>query len=912
MSVSLEAPALDSDVPVPDGAIPVPDGAILPLDSLAGEWMSREDIVHLPSLRNQWGQAHVNADLSSLSWLAMPPFSGGYHTGSLRVNGVPLAATAFRWSAWGVQRKHDTPDLSVETEVRFGFRERNVNWRIRVQNNSAQPQSVVLEQELLAMMAQSTVDWGWTYGTPWNHGHHHDFYTTERIRAAVTAEHPTQVNVVAEDARWIRLGSPRLPGIQRDEDDEPMLLETELPDHSTSDSGRVRAPGVTALVRNIIARSGVGETIYLSPTPDEIPVTRDTDLRLRRVQLGEGGILSLAVRLSNPGQTGVIVTHGNHPDSLQISVENGRLVLSAGGERVASSVTPAAGTWLQLEARVSAAGASLRLGGEEIARTEPWWNGQRWQAARLAGVVTITDKHSECASVFAFPTEPDAIVVAGSCGRATWTRELAAGQSTEVEFVLAFDTSVDIACRTAVHAARSFAARWDATADAWRTLWRSAFTPGNTEFSGYLPTLSTEDSDVARTYYLGALLALYMRNTGVSKLGPVFLTGGPRLGATTTYFWEQAEVARIASLLEPVATRAWIVAAFAQPYTECHSFDTYAMLPVGNNYAANATSLFHVVSVYLGVTGDTSVLTETAGDRSVLDHLRGLAARARTGRANFGDHTLIDFGNDAWELLECVPNYRHAVVSFNAAFVGLLQQFSVLCTQLGHPEEAAAAADDSEKLASAVLSRYVPGGRWSIMTPAGGTTIGHCLDFFHVADHLTARLGPSQRQEMVAFVAEHLLEGDWMRALDPEDPIAPQSDRPDHGAAGAFCGWPGNTARGLARLGHRDLAVTILQRAHRATSGALWGQAMEAVGKGHYRVAERGVSNRDSLGAVAVTDAVLTALFGLELTLDRVGTGQLESELGTLRNVRAAGFDLVSRHGSDVIGDATLVHCIIE
>src|SRR6218665_2857227 len=128
---------------------------------------------------------------------------------------------------------------------------------------------------------------------------------------------------------------------------------------------------------------------------------------------------------------------------------------------------------------------------------------------------------------------------------------------------------------------------------------------------------------------------------------PGFFGGGRGVGETTMYFWEKAEVARIASLLEPVATRAWIVAAFAQPYTECHSFDTYAMLPVGNNYAANATSLFHVVSVYLGVTGDTSVLTETAGDRSVLDHLRGLAARARTGRANFGDHTLIDFGNDA-------------------------------------------------------------------------------------------------------------------------------------------------------------------------------------------------------------------------------------------------------------------------
>ena len=51
------------------------------LDELVGDWLDRDELVHLHSLRNQWGQAHVNRDLTSLSWLAIPPFTAGYHTG---------------------------------------------------------------------------------------------------------------------------------------------------------------------------------------------------------------------------------------------------------------------------------------------------------------------------------------------------------------------------------------------------------------------------------------------------------------------------------------------------------------------------------------------------------------------------------------------------------------------------------------------------------------------------------------------------------------------------------------------------------------------------------------------------------------------------------------------------------------
>ncbi|MDX2703343.1 hypothetical protein PV350_10790 [Streptomyces sp. PA03-6a] len=160
---------------------------------------------------------------------------------------------------------------------------------------------------------------------------------------------------------------------------------------------------------------------------------------------------------------------------------------------------------------------------------------------------------------------------------------------------------------------------------------------------------------------------------------------------------------------------------------------------------------------------------------------------------------------------------------------------------------------------------------------------------------MTEDLTPAHREEMVGFVTRRLLDGDWMRALDPRDPVAPFSDRPDHGAAGAFAAWPGATAYGLCRLGRPDLAAGILRRAHRTTSGALWGQAMEVTPDGTYRVAERGVSNRESVAAVAVTEAVLAGLFGIAAEVLQPGAPPLENAFGRLTGVRAAGHDLPGR-----------------
>jgi hypothetical protein len=419
------------------------------------------------------------------------------------------------------------------------------------------------------------------------------------------------------------------------------------------------------------------------------------------------------------------------------------------------------------------------------------------------------------------------------------------------------------------------------------------FTPGNPHFSGHLPTLAATDQGVSRSYYMAALLALYLRNTRVSESEPVFLTGGPRLGPTTTYFWDHSEWSRLYALLEPAGLRSWLHRALSGPYDRAFGFDTRNGGPLGNDYAANHYALFRLVEHYICITGDLAFLDEQAGPATVLDHLSRMALgwKARQTAATGG--VLADFGADPWTLLECVPNYVNVVASFNAAYVGMTRSFAGLLRMLGQADAASAAEADADALARAVLEMSLPGGRWQIRHPAGVEPIGHCLDFGLVAAHLHADLSEDQRAEAVSFASEKLLASTWMRALAPDDPAAPFSNRPDHGAAGAFCAWPGVTAHGLAKLGRKDLAVRLLSVVRESGSGGLWGQAMEIVAdhRGErVRVAEDGVSNRDSVGGVAIAEAVVSGLFGLEPTFADLAETTLPDSIevpgiGSLSNI---------------------------
>ncbi len=51
------------------------------LEEVSGIWINADTISMTPSVRNFRGQAQLNRDMSSLSWFASAPYSGGYHTG---------------------------------------------------------------------------------------------------------------------------------------------------------------------------------------------------------------------------------------------------------------------------------------------------------------------------------------------------------------------------------------------------------------------------------------------------------------------------------------------------------------------------------------------------------------------------------------------------------------------------------------------------------------------------------------------------------------------------------------------------------------------------------------------------------------------------------------------------------------
>jgi hypothetical protein len=841
--------------PLPPG---VPD-----LEDLAGAWVEARDLAHLPSLRNQFGQGHVNADLSSLSWLAAPPFTFGYHTGVLRLDGVTLPAQRYRWKPWGVEREHVGARLTVRTDARMLLERDALAWQILLTNHSAGPVSCTLSQDLFAMVAHTDTGWGWLYDVPWTAGNYHDFMTLERIRASVLAE-PAGSFLLGPGLRKLRLGKPRLPGIQRDSGREPMSLTYELPRHVSQDTIYPYRHGARATVRDVRSRDR-GQDVPTLLATAEIALQPSSEVSLGAFELRAGQVLELGLRLDDIDHDGVVLTHGNHPDSLQLGIESGRLWLGIAGEKEYCSRDIVAGRWYEVTVALDADRATLYLDGDPAAATAHWSESDRWKSLSDGATAVIADSCSPARACYGFDTLPDLLETTGAGARAEWALHLDPGQTISIGVLCAYGGD-ELADDAAANAAASFSAVVARSEAGYRDLWHSMFTPGNPHFSGHLPVLQTTDQGISRSYYLAALQALYMRNTRVSSSEPVFLTGGPRLGPTTTFFWDHTEWSRLYALLEPAGMRSWLCRALATPYDSSFGFDTKCGGPLGNHYAANDYALFRLVEHYVCVTGDLQFLREKAGSATVLDHISRLALGWKA-RQTATSGILADFGADPWRLLECVPNYVNVVASFNAAYVGMTRSFAGLLRMLGDAEAASTADADADSLARSVLKMSLPGGRWQIRHPDGAESIGHCLDFGLVAAHLHADLSPAQRAEAIAFATEKLLASTWMRALAADDPAAPFSDRPDHGSTGAFCAWPGVTAYGLAKLGRQDLAADLLRVVHESTSGALWGQAMEIItdGRGeHVRVAEEGVSNRESIGGVAIAEAVVSGLFGFE------------------------------------------------
>lgn len=402
--------------------------------------------------------------------------------------------------------------------------------------------------------------------------------------------------------------------------------------------------------------------------------------------------------------------------------------------------------------------------------------------------------------------------------------DIAPGASRELCFFVALGGDpTDLLAQFATWQTDPTAALRAAEAD-WREEIAAVFTPGNTRYSGHVPTLHTSNADL-RAIYLNAVISVvyFKREHPLSPHGRTYTTLMPRYWVTTSFINDWSLTALLLVMLDPACVRRmlelWLERDVHRHFgTEYVSGDS-----TGNWYSCNDYAMARLITTYVRVTGDFAWLQRTVGARTVLDHLRTCATHYRTLVHGSG---LADYG-DRNSLLEAVGTYQHEVASLNAANIWILRETATLLEHLGIPAEAAAFRQEASALVPRVQQLYVAGaGYWHCRQPDGSLVpVRHVWDFIHTLNFLHADLSPRQIEEMVTFFQRELMTPSWLAALSPLDEDTGFSLRPDHQWNGSYPGWVALATRALVKAGRTDLLQKWLPGLARTANQGPYSQA---------------------------------------------------------------------------------------
>ncbi|WP_116951192.1 MGH1-like glycoside hydrolase domain-containing protein [Jiangella endophytica] len=366
-----------------------------------------------------------------------------------------------------------------------------------------------------------------------------------------------------------------------------------------------------------------------------------------------------------------------------------------------------------------------------------------------------------------------------------------------------------------------------------RTLWddtlRAAFTPGNDQFSGHVPTLETSNDALRRLYWWGVLGVIWFRrDSPASHLGRVYDTLMPRYWQTTTFIWDFSLSSMIHALLDPVPMRRQIEHWIALDIHRHFGTEWQTGGPAGYWYSVNDYAMIRLVRDYVRWNGEPGFLdVELAAHDGPAKPVAGHVADWATAWEGLRrKHALADYGGID-NLLECVSSYVHEVASLNAANVWNLRAAADIAALRGDDGLAGDLRTKADALVPHVGELYVEGqGFWHARQPDGRMLpVRHCYDFTTVGMTIAADLPERRREEMVAFFVRELRTPSWMRALSPYDDDAAFSVRPDHQWNGAYPAWPADAARSLIELGRPDVAADWLTGLARTANQGPPGQA---------------------------------------------------------------------------------------
>jgi len=224
-------------------------------------------------------------------------------------------------------------------------------------------------------------------------------------------------------------------------------------------------------------------------------------------------------------------------------------------------------------------------------KTTPWFtyspgeadNRVDWDSGR--GCLVFTAQHSEAVSVQGIT--PKANRVDG--GRMLiFEMTLGAGQTKELHYVNTVDSEAPMALQDYDDLQANFVQAVKENEQAFNGLFKSAFTPGNLDFSGYLPQLETDDESLWNLYHAGFKNLMFARRASPdSKYGTTYITLGGRVLPTLSFPWDTSLTSLSLALLDPEALRRLVENWLVQDMHQHLATDYVTGEGVGPWYAVN-------------------------------------------------------------------------------------------------------------------------------------------------------------------------------------------------------------------------------------------------------------------------------------------------------------------------------------
>jgi hypothetical protein len=447
-------------------------------------------------------------------------------------------------------------------------------------------------------------------------------------------------------------------------------------------------------------------------------------------------------------------------------------------------------------------GIDLRAGVARMTHKANWWYryaelDNRITPDETRGCVVFEAQHSQAVSVQGVSPRPNRI----EQGRMLVHEfSLAPGESKTLSYVNVIDENADAALGIYDRLQGGFEELVKEHEQGATNLLRAAFTPGNADFSGYLPQLHTNNPLLWKLYYNGIAGLLFCRRVSpASVYGTTYITC--TYGASTSWIWDTMLTSITMALLDPKVLRMLIEVWVTQDMHQHVATEFMTGEGVGPwGYAVNDYGILRCADSYLRVTGDFAWLDKVVNGKPMMEHLLDHALywkkldKRKVGLADYGDMR---------NLLEVVSTWLHEVAGINAGNVYGMRFVATLLERRGDARQAAELRAEAKELAARINRLlYVEGKGWWKCGQPDGTykEVRHCYDMLAVFDAMFEDLSDTQKKEMSNFFWTELYTPLWMHALSPNDADATWDVRADHSWLGAYVAWPPMTAKGLYKI----------------------------------------------------------------------------------------------------------------